>query len=141
MSDTLCQQIMSKNLITVHEHEIVTTVVRLFDENGFHHLPVVNADSTLVGIISRTDVERLKMSASIFKTKTQEEYNQTLFETLLVKFVMTKDPVCLSPEATIQEAYNILRENKFHALPITENGEPRGIITALDLLDHFFNKD
>ena len=66
---TLCKDVMTRNLITVHEHEIVTTIAKTFKAYGFHHIPIVNNDSKLVGIISQIDIERLKLSASIFKTK------------------------------------------------------------------------
>ena len=135
---TLCKDVMTKNLITVHEHEIVTTVARSFDEFGFHHIPVVDSDSRLVGIVSKTDIERLKLSASIFKTKKQEEYNEALFESLMVKYVMTKNITVLSPEDPLEKAYEVFRRNQFHALPIVDNDQLVGIITPIDLLDHFF---
>ena len=135
---TQCKDVMTKNLITVHEHEIVTTVARNFEDFGFHHIPVVNSDSRLIGIISKTDVERLKLSASIFKTKKQEEYNEALFESLMVKFVMTENVTILHPEDDINMAYDVFKRNQFHALPIVDKNELVGIITPIDLLDHFF---
>ncbi len=133
-----CKEVMTKNLITIPEHEIVTTVAQTFEQFGFHHLPVVNKESELVGIVSQTDVERLKLSASIFKTKKQEEYNDALFECLMVKFVMTNNVTQLHPEDDIEKAYEIFKQNKFRALPIVENTKLVGIITPLDLLGHFF---
>ena len=139
MTELLCKDLMTKNLITLPEHEIMTTVAQTFDEFGFHHIPILNDNSDLVGIISRTDIERLKLSASIFKTKKQEEYNQALFECLMVKYVMTKNVTHLRPEDSIRKAYEIFRENKFHAIPIVDGNELVGIVTPLDLLHHFFN--
>jgi len=135
-----CKDVMTRNLITVSEHETVTTVARMFDEFGFHHLPVVNSDSQLVGIVSLTDIERLKLSASIFKTKKQEEYNEALFESLLVKFIMTKNVTQLNPDDDISKAYIIFKQNNFRALPITDGNQLTGIVTPLDLLDHLFEK-
>lgn len=138
MQKTTCKEVMTKNLITVQENEIVTTVAKNIEEFGFHHIPVLNSESKLVGIISQSDIERLKLSASIFKTKKQEEYNDALFESLMVKFVMTKNVTCLSPDDSIEKAYTIFKQNKFRALPILTNDTLVGIITPIDLLDHFF---
>ena len=113
MQTVLCKDVMSRNLITVSEHEIVTNVARRFEEFGFHHLPVLNKDAQLVGIISKTDLERLKLSASIFKTKKQEEYNDALFESLMVKYVMTKQVTVLKCTDSIEKAYQIFKQNKF----------------------------
>ena len=130
---------MTHNPITVRDDEIVTTVAEKFDRFGFHHLPVVDAEGRIVGIISNTDLERLKLSASIFKTKKQEEYNSALFESLMVRYVMTKNVTHLTSQDTFETAYSIFKQNKFRAIPIVDDDKLVGIISPLDLLDHFFN--
>jgi CBS domain-containing protein len=136
---TPIENIMTKNLITVPEDEIVSTVAKIIEENGFHHVPVVNSNSQLVGIVSLTDLERLKLNASIFKTKKQEEYNQALFESLMVKYIMTKNVTQVKPSDSIYKIYSIFKENKFRALPVVEKNQLCGIITPLDLLEYFCN--
>ncbi len=133
-----CKEVMTKNLITVHEHEILDTVVSYFSSHNIHHLPVLNSDAKLVGIISQTDIERLKMSASIFKFNTEDDYNKALFECLIAKSVMTKNVVHVGPNDKIDVAYAIFKKNKIHALPVVEESTLIGIITPLDLLNFFF---
>lgn len=43
------------------------------------------------------------------------------------------DPVTLPPEATVGEAQSIMQERNIGGVPITENGQLRGIITNRDL--------
>ncbi len=43
-------------LITIHEDEPVIEAIRIFEEKGIEHLPVVNDEGILVGIITGTDI-------------------------------------------------------------------------------------
>jgi predicted transcriptional regulator len=54
-----------------------------------------------------------------------------------VRDVMTKDVVSVSPEVKIVEVARILFENRFHGVPVVEDGKIIGIITE----DDFFTKD
>ncbi|NBU52373.1 MAG: CBS domain-containing protein [Chitinophagia bacterium] len=136
-----CRDVMTRNLKCVPEYEQLSTVVKLFEENGFHHAPVLNKDGHLSGIISLTDIDKIRMSASIFKNETQEEYNEALFESLFAKAVMTRNVVQLHPSESIEHAHRIFKENKFRAIPIVEGDQLVGLITPLDLLDYFFNQN
>lgn len=137
----LCREVMNRNLLCISEYETLTTAVRLLEENGFHHIPVLNKESKLVGMLSKSDIERLKMSASIFKNDTQEEYNEALFESLVVKAVMSRQVTHLNPSDSIVKAYDIFKMNQIHAIPIVEHGELVGLVAPLDLLDFFFNNN
>ncbi len=47
--------------------------------------------------------------------------------------VIVKDPITLKPNATIQQALNLMSENNISGIPITKNGKLVGIITNRDL--------
>ena len=52
---------------------------------------------------------------------------------------MTKDPMILDPEDSIGLAADVFLANKFHSLPIVEDGVLTGIVTVHDLLAFSFN--
>jgi CBS domain-containing protein len=60
-----------------------------------------------------------------------------LLEPILVREIMTSNPVTISPDATAQEAAAIMVAERFGALPVEQEGETIGIITETDLLRHF----
>ena len=62
-----------------------------------------------------------------------------LLSRLQVKEAMTKDLYTISPDATIEEAALIMRENNVGALPVVENGKLVGIITESDIFDAFID--
>ena len=52
---------------------------------------------------------------------------------MLVKEYMTKDPVFLTPNEDVKDAFNLLLENRIRQAPVLEEGELVGIVTDRDL--------
>ena len=50
-----------------------------------------------------------------------------------VDSIMVKNPVTLSPDATLQDVREIFAKNKIHHIPITDDGTLVGLITTYDL--------
>jgi len=57
---------------------------------------------------------------------------------MLVKDLMTSDPVTISPELGINEAFHILLEHRFRQAPVIEDGKLIGIVTDRDLRTSLF---
>lgn len=52
---------------------------------------------------------------------------------MLVKEYMTKNPVFLTPNEDVKDAFNLLLENRIRQAPVLEEGELVGIVTDRDL--------
>ena len=141
MQDPPVKSIMTTGLITVKVHESISKVAEIFKTQSFHHIPIVNDDECLKGIISLTDFERIKNGTTLFRNPKIEAYNKALFETLLAEDVMTKDVIALRPTDTISQAYKIFKNNKFRAIPVIDKGKLAGIVSPLDILDYFFQEN
>ncbi len=116
-------ELMSKDVISVNESMPLTDFIKTFDRRLIHHILVENELGQLVGIISQTDLD-----------KNRSFY---LEEKLLASHLMTENPVTVSSSTTLNEAAEILRTNRFRALPVLEKGELVGIITPYDFLSFF----
>jgi acetoin utilization protein AcuB len=130
------REIMTKELVTVRPETAAEKIERVFEEHSFHHLPVVSEGNKLEGIISREDFLKVAYVLSLNtggRTYTEKEYDR-----LRARDFMTKYPMALDPDDTIGLAADIFLANKFHALPITEDGELQGLVTTHDLLKHSF---
>lgn len=49
-------QIMARPVFTVNEDELISSLVPLLSEKGLHHIPVVDSDQKLIGIITQSDL-------------------------------------------------------------------------------------
>ena len=138
MEDIRIQDIMTTDLITVNHDDVVSDVQKLFLENSIHHVLVLNNDGELEGVISNTDLHRTKSGASFFRNPKKEEHDAALLRCMRVCDIMTKDVITLQSTDSIKRAYKVFKKNKFHAIPVESRGILVGIITPLDILDHFF---
>ncbi|GIV30817.1 MAG: hypothetical protein KatS3mg029_0168 [Saprospiraceae bacterium] len=128
------ETIMSTRLITCKPDTPLAEIARIFEENGFHHLPVTNERKELLGIISKSDFARLQY----FLAKRRDEVVDPDWH-ICAADLMTPHPLSLEPNDSIGLAADIFLANKFHALPIIEAGVLVGLVTTHDLIAYAFN--
>lgn len=129
---------MTRQVITVDQETGIFDAQERMHANGIRHLPVVDKDNKLVGIITDRDI-RSALPYSYFKKVLDESEKQEISE-LRVKDIMTPKPISISPSYTIQDALLLIQESKVGALPVVdENGKITGIISVRDLLRAFIN--
>ncbi|HHB77941.1 MAG TPA: CBS domain-containing protein [Saprospiraceae bacterium] len=120
--------IMKEDLITVKPEDSLDTVRNIFLSRNIHHLPVVDNDYHLVGIVTTFDVYRLNLKF--------EDYDK-----LSVGEVMVRKVAKLSPEEKIGVAAELFLLNRFHATPIVNpNNKLVGLVTDFDILRYNFKK-
>ncbi len=118
-------------LVTVNPEESLTTVKDIFDNHKFHHLPVVHFRQ-IVGIISRSDFDYFMGGDSV--SEDDRLLNAKRLERTLAKDLMTKRLGKVESSDRLNVAVEIFTINRFHALPVVDNGELVGIITPFDIL-------
>ncbi|MBT8190169.1 MAG: CBS domain-containing protein [Saprospiraceae bacterium] len=133
------KDIMTVQPVTLNEGDTMEKAAELFKNNNFHHVPVINDDGDLVGILSSTDLERSLHGDTLFKVKDKASYNDTLLKTNLVYRSMKKHIITINQEDSLKDAYKLLKENNFRCLPVMGDNKLTGIVTNQDLLDYFMN--
>ena len=103
----------------------------LIRRSGKRHVPVIDAEGTVVGIITDRDVAR--MAPSLLTRITPEEYN-AVFEMTPIKRAMTANPVTVTPQTNMREVVSLLCSKRIGALPVVESGKLVGILTRSDAL-------
>jgi len=126
---------MTSNPYTISPDATIAEALDIMRQNKFRRLPVVKGGK-LVGIV--TEREMLEVSPSKATTLSVFEINYLLAKTK-VSAVMTRDVKTISPDALIEEAAVMLRDNDIGALPVVENGKVVGIITETDIFDAFID--
>ena len=136
MFDTKLSEIMTTDLITVQPDDRMEKVDEIFSNNEFHHLPVVDEQNKLIGMLSKSDYLMLCNSFTIFNTRIAREQNKRLFSSMLVKEIMQKNIAKLHPDSTVMLAVGFFKENLFHAIPVVDKEDTLvGIITTFDLIN------
>ncbi|MDZ4667097.1 MAG: CBS domain-containing protein [bacterium] len=128
---------MTRDIIVAGFHNKFSEVLKFFSIHGIRHLPVVNENEELVGIVSLKDLIR------IVYTETQHNGSFSLEEVNLkypMGDLMSKNPLTVSPDTKLTIALKMLQEVPFQALPVIQDNKVVGIITTLDFVE-IFSKD
>jgi len=128
------KDIMSVNLITVSPETSISEIEDIFNKNKIHHLPVKQGKK-LVGMISKSDYLYFKRGFNDLKI--EEDYDKLRLGRETASSIMTKGLAVLESTSRIGVAIEIFKENLFHAIPIVDNGELKGIITTFDLISKY----
>lgn len=121
---------MSKNVITIDADDSMQDATRLLKEHSIRMLPVMKKNK-LVGIVTDRDLK--KASASDATTLEIHELLYLLTK-IKVKDIMTKDPITVPPDYTVEETARVLLDSKISGAPVVDNnGQVVGAITQSDL--------
>lgn len=121
---------MTKKVFTVTQADSISSAIMLLKEKNIKHLPVVNEDNGLTGILSDRDIKDYTPSkASSFDI---HELNYILFTTK-VKEIMNKKVITASPNMPIEEAAMIMFDKNIGCLPVVDGKKLVGIISDKDL--------
>ena len=129
---------MTRKVITIDPEADIFAAQELIAENRIRHLPVVDEDNMLLGIVTDRDI-RSALPYRYFKDSVSEEEKEN-FTNLRIKDIMSKDVITVSPTYTIQDALLLIQNARVGALPVVdEQKRVKGIIAVRDLLRAFIN--
>jgi acetoin utilization protein AcuB len=121
---------MSKDVITVDVEDSMHEAVKLLKEKGIRMLPVLKKGK-LVGIVTDRD---LKRSAASDATTLDVHELLYLVSKIKVGSIMTKNPITVPQNFTVEETAEVLLKNKISGAPVVDqNGDVVGMITQTDL--------
>ncbi|HCR14372.1 CBS and ACT domain-containing protein [Solidesulfovibrio sp.] len=122
---------MSKSPVTVKPATSIMKAAKLMKENGYHRLPVVDDDGTLVGIVSDRDIK--EASPSKATTLDMHELYYLLSE-IKIGDIMTKNVVAVTPGDTVEKAAVLLLRHNVGGLPVVDDeSKVVGVITDSDI--------
>ena len=129
---------MTRKVVTVGPEVGIFEAQELMAERKIRHLPVVDANDRLIGIVTDRDI-RSALPYAFFK-KSPGKAEKEKFSKLQIKDIMSKNPITILPTYTIQDALLMIQDSKVGALPVVdEENRLKGIISVRDLLRAFIN--
>jgi CBS domain-containing protein/gamma-glutamyl:cysteine ligase YbdK (ATP-grasp superfamily) len=111
-------QIMSTDLVTVKEDDLLDLVANIMDWKQVKHIPVENSKGELVGLVTAGLLVP-------FLSKTSKEKKQNS----RIKDFMIRDPVSVSPESSITDALSIMIDQNVGCLTVVKDKRLVGIVT------------
>jgi acetoin utilization protein AcuB len=129
---------MTQEVITTDPEEDVFDAYEKMSQNRIRHLPVIDADGRLIGIVTDRDI-RSALPYGMIKDPTRTAEAEKVKD-LKVMDIMTADPKTIGPHHTIQDALVLIQELRVGALPVVDKeGKLKGILSVRDLLRAFIN--
>ena len=111
---------MSISPVTIREDADYKSAFEVMDEKNFHHLPVVNGENEVVGVVSLRD---LQMAARCFFESPHE-----------ISEVMHTPVLTARAGDTLSNAVEMMADNRFGCLPILDDSNHvMGMLTETDL--------
>jgi CBS domain-containing protein len=124
--------IMSRDPVTASEADHLIDVVERMDKLGIRHLPVIDGDRHVVGMLSDRDV-RTAIGNSLRAIDVRDA--RVRIETILVGKVMTRNPMTILSGTRASRAASFFADHKVGAVPVTdEQNRIVGIVSYLDVL-------
>jgi len=120
MDNTFVKDVMSKTTITVSKSTSLQEAAQKMNSSNIGCV-IVTENSNPIGIVTERD----------FVTKVAAD-GRPLFTEIFE--VMSSPLITISPEKTIWEASEIMKEKRIHKLPVKENDHLVGIITTSDIV-------
>jgi CBS domain-containing membrane protein len=128
------RDLMTSEVITLRADDNVSSFRDVLYDHGFRHVPIVDEEGNLVGLVTERDLLRnvLTDQADVPISVREEVMYSTQIGDIMVQDVQT-----VEPEDTLPHAAQIMLENKFGCVPVTDGELLVGILTESDFIRFF----
>jgi CBS domain-containing membrane protein len=128
---TLVRDLMSPEPVTLGRNDKLGTAEDVMRLGRIRHLPVVDDDGRLAGLVSQRD---LFHSGLIKALGYGSHAQQRALATIAVKEAMNTDVVTTTPEAPLADAARMMLDRKIGCLVVVENDRIVGILAESDFV-------
>jgi acetoin utilization protein AcuB len=122
---------MTKDPLTLRQDDLLRQAVEVVMVRRIRHIPVLDEQGALVGIVTDRDVQGTLPSP--LSAAAPEEY-EALLETTPLARIMTRNVITVGADDLAAEAVETLLADRIDGLPVLEDGRLVGIFTVRDAL-------
>jgi CBS domain-containing membrane protein len=128
---TLVRDLMTSDVITLERNEKLLVADDVMRLGRIRHLPIVDADGALAGIVSQRDLFHSGLIKALgYGTHAQK----SALDLLVVKEAMKTDVVTATPDTPLAAAAKLMFERKIGCLVVLEGNKLVGILTEGDFV-------
>ncbi len=135
--ERLVRDLMTEKVFTLKGRDDLAALYDLMDTRHVRHVPIVDSDGELVGLVTDRDLSRSALGAV-------EELPLSVERDILrrrrIRDIMATEPDTIEPDATLKEAAEMLLESKVGCLPVVEGLRLVGILTEADFVSDFLER-
>ncbi len=129
----LVKHLMSWPVITVYDNSTVGEAMDILRRKNVRHLPVVDLNQAMVGVVSETDLVKVFPNGRELST-----FESNLLARTPVLKVMKAKPIFISPDEIIEVAALVMRTNRISCLPVLDEKQKLvGLLSKNDIIDAF----
>jgi CBS domain-containing protein len=140
------RDIMSNEVITVHEEATVKELARVLAIHQISGVPVVNEQGGLVGVVTESDLifqtkkvhipTVITILDSVFYLENPHKMGDELKKMAGFKVadILTATPVTVTEETLLDEIATIMAEKNVHTLPVMRGETLVGVIGKKDII-------
>ena len=125
---------MVSEVKTVGRNDKLASADDIMKQDRIRHLPVLDQDGNLCGIVSQRDLFRGMLLRTLGYGTHLE---QKMLDTHAIKEAMIDRVHTTTPDASLQEAARLMNTHKVGCLPVVDNGKLVGILTEEDFVKLF----
>lgn len=119
---------MTRSPRTLMPHHTLNDAKQMMDSHRFRHIPIVNDDKQLLGLVTQRDVLAAQASSLSKQTDDYDEMQVKLSH-------FTQKPLfTVSPQAGLKSAALHMQQQKIGCLPVVVDDKLVGIITDSDFV-------
>jgi acetoin utilization protein AcuB len=125
---------MTRGVATIHADALAQGAAEMMRKRRIRHLPVVDYEKGLVGIVTDRDLRQVLFDPLI---RARAAHLADALKTVRVTDVMTRAVLTVQPETPLRDAIRLMHERKVGALPVVSAGRVVGILGETDVLKTF----
>ncbi len=148
---------LTKKVVTVKRGTPLKNIIKVFKENRFHTLPVIDDENKLVGKITldeivsvfqphSAEITQLLKTIPFLDTVPEAEIDMDYITPeigilVVADEIMNKNYFTISPGDSISKAYSVMKVNNTKLLMVTDDGDKLiGILKMFDIIYAMFSE-
>ncbi len=126
----LVKDLMTPDPVNISPLRSVAEAADIMQKQGIRHLPVINDENKLVGLVTRASLGKALPGMGTGLTRFEFNY---LTSSTAVSDVMIKEPALIKEDEGVEDAARIMNSKRISSLLVMRDGLLVGIITDTDL--------
>ncbi len=130
MSGMLVKHLMTPNVSALSPHDDLSAVRDLMVERHIRHVPIIDSEGDLVGLVTHRDLLRFTAVAPSGPPAAEGDP----LALVSIEEAMVREVRTVTPTTDLREAAQIMYENKYGCLPVLDDRLLVGILTEADFV-------